>query len=515
MTDWLRAAVVLPAVLLIGCASVDYDYPKTASTHVTKDNSSYLDQRVSRAVAARPDGTSGFYPLSNGIDALGARLRLANLAQRSIDVQYYLIKWDLTGRQFFWELLQAADRGVRVRLMIDDMFTSGYDRRLMALEAHPNFEVRVFNPFNRGPVGRSLGAVTRIGQINRRMHNKSFTIDNQVTVIGGRNIADEYFGAGAESAFGDLDVMAIGPVVQDVSTMFDLYWAHRASLPAPAFLSELENPQAALQLLRDELAAHENQLLLTPYAEAVKERLIDMIEVDGILPAWSTYKLIYDSPDKGIKGRASPEQLITAPILRSLATAEKEELIVSPYFVPLRTFTDALVAGEAKGIDIRVITNSLAANNQKTVHGGYAPYRKELLRGGVELFEVRPDLRVAGAEYVPGDSKRATLHTKAYILDRREVFIGSFNFDPRSSRINTEMGVLIHNPELAGIFLEGIERALDASVWKLSLDDRGKIIWTGTEPNGESLVHRREPKTNWWQRFMAGVYRALPIRSQL
>jgi putative cardiolipin synthase len=243
--------------------------------------------------------------------------------------------------------------------------------------------------------------------------------------------------------------------------------------------------------------------------------MLRMLDLDQYQMTWSEYALIYDPPDKGIKGQAAPDDFITRPILQSLAAGEREVLIVSPYFVPRKQFTAALINAVDRGIDVKVATNSLAANNQKTVHGGYAPYRKPLLRGGVQLFEVRPDARVAGTEYVPGDARRATLHTKGYVVDRQQVFIGSFNFDPRSANINTEMGVLISDPALAGELARRFELYVTQSAWALSLDEAGGIVWTGTGPDGAAEQYHSEPMTNWWQRFMAGIYRMLPIRSQL
>ena len=214
-----RASLILAVMFLCGCATVDFDYPKPASDALTDTDDTYLGQRLAGLADQHP-GESGFFPLGNGIDALAARLLLARRAERSIDAQYYLIKNDITGNAFIHALLQAADRGVRVRLLVDDMFTGGYDAGMAGLDTHPNFEIRIFNPFARRSA-RFMDGLTSFSRINRRMHNKSFTVDNQITIIGGRNIADEYFGAREDAKFGDLDVVGIGPVVQDVSDMFD------------------------------------------------------------------------------------------------------------------------------------------------------------------------------------------------------------------------------------------------------------------------------------------------------
>jgi len=398
--------------------------------------------------------------------------------------------------------------------LLDDMFTQGADSALLALDSHPNFDIRVYNPFHRGILGRNLGAVASLKRINRRMHNKSFTLDNQVTIIGGRNIADEYFGAREDAAFGDLDVIAMGPIVQEVSNMFDTYWRHETALPVAAFIKPLKNPQAELEQLRATLNENADQISGTPYAEAVLATAFLEVENEPDSFRWAPYKFIYDTPDKGIKGRAEGVALITAALEESLSAVEQELTIISPYFVPEKDWREALVEAEQAGIKISIITNSLAANNQKMVHGGYAPSRKPLLKAGVSIYEVRPDAHIPGVEYVDSDEARATLHMKAYLVDRREIFVGSFNFDPRSAYLNTEMGVLIDEPILGAEMAQKLSESLLADTWQLSLDERNNLRWTGLR-DGESVEYDKEPMTNWWQRFMAGFYRMLPIRSQL
>ncbi len=510
----MKLTPILCLCLLAGCAAVDYEHPKPASVFIPASETSVLDSGISDALAGRDESHSGFVVLSDGIDALAARLRLAEEAARSIDVQYYLIKRDQTGLAFLSALLAAADRGVRVRLLIDDMFNSGFDRGMAALDSHPNFEIRVFNPFNRGVLGKPLGAIANFPRINRRMHNKTFTVDSRIAIIGGRNIADEYFGARRDSAFGDLDVMGIGPIVDDLNVMFDGYWAHPTAVALSGFLPPLDDAEVALSELRAMLEANTRRLEKTPYADAVIERAYREIESDEDEMIWADYTLIYDTPDKGIRNRADVAEMIVTPLAKSLATVEKELVIISPYFVPTRELRDGIIRAAEGGIDVAVITNSLAANNQKTVHGGYAPARKPLLRAGVRLIEVRPDATVSGTEFVDASEARSTLHMKAYIVDRREVFIGSFNFDPRSMNINTEMGVIIKDPKLGSDIVEGLEAALPRAVWEVQLRDDNNLVWSGLE-DGVVRTEAREPMTSWWERFKAGIYRILPIRSQL
>ena len=508
----LSIAVVLLGIG--GCASIDFDYPRSESYALTDTDDTYLGREISDADLDYPTDQSGFHTLSDGVDALAARLLLAARAERSIDVQYYLIKNDIVGRAFILALLDAADRGVRVRVLLDDMFTKGYDVGMAALHSHPNFEIRIYNPFKRGATGKAGSAFTDFGRINRRMHNKTFTIDNKITLIGGRNIADEYFGAREDSAFGDLDVLAIGPVVQDVSSMFDLYWNHETALPAPAFVKELDDPEAELDAVRQQLRDANDEIRQSRYANAVTARAYDYMAEDETIFNWAPYKLVYDSPDKGIKGKASDESLITAPLAEALRAAENEAIIISPYFVPLKSGIEGLSGLQARGVDVTIITNSLAANNQFTVHSGYKPARKPLLKNGITLYEVRPDATVSGTEFIDASGATSTLHTKAFVVDRKAVFIGSFNFDPRSANLNTELGVIIYDPELGQFFAREVEAKIRDAAYEVFLDPNERVRWRGWE-DGQEVVYKKEPETSWWDRFKVGFVGLFPIKSQL
>lgn len=510
-----KISTILPlAALLAGCAGIDFDYPRTASTVLAGTEDTYYGQQFAGLVTSKAEGESGFHPLSDGIDALAARLLLASRAERSIDLQYYLIKPDVTGQAFIDALLQAADRGVRVRLLLDDVFTGGYDSEMAALDFHPNIEIRIFNPFYRGLAGRARSGLTNFGRINRRMHNKSFTVDNQITIVGGRNIADEYFGARKDAKFSDLDVLGIGPVVADVSEMFDTYWAHETALPIPAFVETPKDPGAVLERIRRGLDDARENIVNTDYAQAVREQFVEYIHTDNSIFYWAPYELVYDSPDKGIKSKSKAAESIVTPLTESLAAAKDEVVLLSPYFVPRKSGVEGLSELQESGVDVTIITNSLAANNQFAVHGGYAPSRKPLLESGIKIYEVRADADVAGAEIVAASGAKATLHTKAFLVDRKEVFIGSFNFDPRSAYINTESGVIIRSPELATLFADGVAAALAQQTYEVYLSDSGSLLWRGGR-NGKNEVLRKEPQTSWGQRFMAGLMRFMPIRGQL
>jgi putative cardiolipin synthase len=505
--------LLLLLTLLGGCATVDFDHPKPESTALSDTGTTYLGKQLNGITDSYPDGYSGFLPLADGIEALSVRLLLADRAEKSIDAQYYLLKPGIVGSAFVGSLLRAADRGVRVRLLLDDMFTDGYDAGMAGLDSHPNIEIRIFNPF-ASRSARFIDGITSFSRINRRMHNKSFTVDNQMTLIGGRNIADEYFGAKESAKFGDLDVLGIGPVVQDVSDMFDVYWKHERSAPVGAFASLPDHPAAELERQRLELAQARKNIENSQYAAAVKAQVLEDAGAGLSVFTWAPYSLAVDSPDKGIKSKAAAADSIVTTLLESLLSAQKELIIISPYFVPGKSGVEALVELQKRGIDVTVVTNSLAANNQALVHGGYAPSRKPLLRAGIKIYEIRADASVPGSQHVAADSAKTTLHTKAFVVDRQEAFIGSFNFDPRSANINTELGVIIRSPQIAVELADLIEMNTASQAFEVFLNENGKLRWRGME-NGEEIILDKEPQTSWGLRFMAGFYRFLPIRGQL
>lgn len=481
-----------------------------------ENTDTYLDTLISPVTDKATPEQSGFLPIIDGIDALALRLLLAQHAERSIDLQYYLIKDDTTGLALVKALLDAADRGVRVRVLVDDIFTRGYDAGLSALETHPNFEVRIINPFNRGALGRAYSSVTNFSRINRRMHNKSFTVDNRATIIGGRNIADEYFDAREDNNFNDLDVMAIGPIVHEVSAMFDLYWNHEQAQPVPAFIDPPTDIDAAMDTLRGRLTANITAIASSEYAEAVRKIMTDYFNPDLSGFEWAEYELVYDTPDKMISAEAAGDDMLGSILFEHLQTAESRLIIISPYFVPLDSGVDILSELQHRGVDISVITNSLATNNQLSVHSGYAPSRTPLLQNGIHLYEMKPDARVSSAEVFTGSGVTATLHAKTFLVDEQEVFIGSFNFDPRSAFINSEMGVLIYSPELAQHFSEasGASR-LEKNTYTLFLNQDGKLRWRAINSNNEEVIYDKEPGTSWFQRFKVGFIGLFPIKHQL
>jgi len=508
---YLATAVL---VTLTGCATIDFDYPRVESTTMVDTKDTHLGSVVRQLSASKPADQSGFYALQDGIDALTARLLLAERAERTIDTQYYLIKTDETSSAFIDALLKAADRGVRVRLLLDDVFTQGYDAGMAALDSHPNFEIRIFNPFHRGAAGRTWSGLTDLSRVARRMHAKSFTVDGQITILGGRNIADEYFGAHEDIKFGDLDVVGIGPISKQVSTMFDSYWNHETALPVPAFASMPDDPGSQLLSVREKLAQARERVKDTKYAGAVISTAMDFMNSDSDLFEWAPYQLVFDSPDKGIKSADSPTVDITQPLAEALQSAESEVIVLTPYFVPRKSGIEFFSQLQSRGVKVTIVTNSLAANNHAPVHGGYAPSRKLLLRNGVRIYEARPDASVPGAHLVAAEDATTTLHTKAFIVDRKKVFIGSFNFDPRSVKYNTESGVIIESELLSQYFGGLIDSELKMQAYELFLNDDGRLRWRSFE-NGEARIYKKEPEASLKQRFIAALFRLLPVKGQL
>jgi len=508
LTCWLAATSLL--AILGGCATVDFDAPKSESYAVTDTDDTWMGRRASDFIQDRA-GQSGFLIVPDAISAMAFRLHGARRAERTIDVQYYLIKADKSGLLLINELLEAADRGVRVRVLVDDILTKGHDRGMVAMDAHPNIEIRVFNPFAR----RSFRALNFLGdfrRLNRRMHNKSFTTDNQFTVIGGRNIGDEYFAGHEQANFGDLDVVCVGPVVREVSAMFDLYWNHRLAVPVNAVVDPPEDPFQEIAALRARIADALVDVNTQRY-EAVIQDLVDREKVKPEEVEWVPYRLVYDSPDKADKRLAGEAETMVPPLREAILAGQDELIIVSPYFVPTTT-VEGFRELRARDMRVRVVTNSLAANNHLAVHAGYAPARKPLLRMGVELYEIRPDASIRGTEKTGMAESGGTLHAKFFIVDREELFIGTFNWDPRSKNLNTEMGIILESPRLAGALAEIVDRDIPHRAYTVTLDDRGKLRWT-TITDGREVVYTKDPETTWWQRFKVGVYRMLPIRGQL
>jgi len=507
-------AAVISIALLTGCASVDFDHPREESRALTDTDETSLGTQLRELELSDSAEESGFFLLRDGMDSLAMRLGLVQRAERSIDIQVYEFFVDISGYAWLYRLLEAADRGVRVRLLLDDVNTSGYDAGMAGLDSHPNIEIRIFNPFNRGALGRTGGALANFGRINRRMHNKTFIVDNKVAVIGGRNMGDEYYNANEDARFSDLDAFCVGTVVAEASAMFDEYWNHDVVLPLAAFVKMPDDPAEELERVRRESAAAHDAALDTSYAAAVRDQELAFADLGANRLTWVPYTLIYDSPDKGVQSRKDEAELLKTPLLNVLNAAQFELIVVTPFFVPRKSGIEWLSGLEERGVQVTVVTNSLASQSQVVVQGGYAPARKPLLKAGVQLHELCPDEVESGTASVDQDDRIVSLHTKAFVIDRKVLFVGSFNFDPRSSYLNTESGIILQSEELAQEFAEAVEAALARRTYEVYLNENGKLRWR-YEKDGQEVVFDEEPQTNWGRRFKADFYRLLPIRGNL
>jgi cardiolipin synthase C len=514
---WIQRCGILSLMLSLGaCGGLPKGGERAPSTAAKGNGGTALAAAVRLRVAAHP-GQSGLHALPDGRDALVARLALADAAQRSLDVQYFIWNKDLAGKVLLEHLFRAADRGVRVRLLLDDLGTMPSDATLLAIDSHPNIEVRMFNPVAlRSP--RLLGMIADLVRINKRMHNKSFTADGQVAIVGGRNIGDEYFGANEAMNFADLDVVVIGPVVREVSDEFDLYWNHQASIPIAA-LSRQNTTSEEFAAKRATLTAFNTTAEYSAYAESVRDsEFARQLKNHAVSYSWGRATIVSDHPDKVLTSAAKTETHL-APKLRQVVDATKRELfLVSPYFVPGKKGVELLAGVRQRGARVVLITNSLASTDGVPVHSKYQLYRKPLLRTGVELYEIKPTAgalqeRRPGSFRGPSGSGSAGLHAKTFAFDRRIGFIGSYNLDPRSSKLNTEMGVLFDCPPLAKRLPETTERDLDRNAYRVELAGH-RLVWV-TREGDKQVRYNSEPEAGLWKRIKAQVLSWLPIEDLL
>lgn len=499
---------LLLATLLCGCTSLDIN--REPSQALPAEQSTF--GRSVQAQAALHEGRSGFRLLSDSTEAFTARAELIRNAQSSLDLQYYIVHDGISTRMLVDELLKAADRGVRVRILLDDTTSDGQEQTIATLAAHPNIQIRLFNPLHLGRatgVTRSLGRLFNLSLQHRRMHNKLWLADNSMAIVGGRNLGDEYFDAEPNLNFTDIDLLGVGPVAEQLGHSFDQYWNSALSKPIEQFMSRRPAAQdlaeSRLRLQASLEQTHkENQALYQQLTTYKTQPRLDTWRSQLI---WAWNQALWDAPSKVLaRDEPDPQLLLTTQLGPELTGVRKELIMISAYFVPGQPGLVYLTSRADAGVSVSLLTNSLEATDVPAVHGGYAPYRKALLQHGVRLFELRRQPGDDGSSphlfysksYGESDS---SLHSKAIIFDRQKSFIGSFNFDPRSVLWNTEVGVLVDSPELAGqvreLALQGMAPTLS---YQARLED-GRLVWT-TEDNGQLHDLDREPGS-WWRRFNA------------
>ena len=447
----------------------------------------------------------GLYRLDSGADALSARVGLIDRAEKTIDIQSYLIKDDLAGNLVGFHLAEAADRGVRVRLLMDDALTDDVDSGLLSLDEHDNIEVRVFNPFPRRR-SRFISLLANFNILNRRMHNKSFTVDNQVTIVGGRNIADEYYQAGGKTEFLDEDMLAIGHVVDEVSNGFDEYWNSPEAIPMAAFDRMVAHSHVSEAAAEARRVIEENRE--HSFIADIDGRLIDRLLDSTLELVAAEAEIVQDMPEK-VRNLVRRSPSVTSEYLTEMVSAANRELVViSPYFVPQKQGVDFFGALVKKGVRVTIVTNSLASTNHASVHAVYARYRKPLLQQGIELYELRPRL-----QSMPSDATQ-TLHSKVAVVDRKKLFVGSFNLDPRSLYLNTEMGIATTSEVLAGQMASSIFATLPEFAYKLRLSKKNRLQWILSAGDVEETI-TTEPQTSLWRRFRTKLMSLLPIEEQM
>ncbi len=510
MKPWIILVQVCCTLALTACAAKTRVYEKTVTVSQPARPNSSLGQAAKR-LGDPKDGRSGVKLITDGEEALVSRLLLAAAAEQTIDAQYYLLHNDPTGHLFAASLLRAADRGVRIRLLLDDMDTSSYDAMTAALDNHENIEIRLFNPFWRDQ-SLLFAGLTDFKRINRRMHNKSMTVDNLFTIVGGRNIGAEYFLARKEMNYADLDVLAAGAVVNEVSQSFDAYWNSKFAVPARVVVGEPED--FSLSDARDRLNDLVEEAKETRYGSALRKSAQEDFGNGALKLDWVPARLYADPPSKAA-GLDNSGPILASQLLPYFEGASSEVSIISAYFVPRNNGVKWMTELEQRGVDVKVVTNSLRSNDVAPVYAHYAKKRRALLRGGVELYELRPDAYQVQRRGINWAQSRSGLHSKAFAIDDRYLFVGSFNWDPRSVNINTEMGILIDSPAVTVQTMGSLDQALPVFTYNVTLENDGQLVWRTRNEDGKVLEYSSEPTGSAWDHIVAGFLSILPIGSQL
>ncbi|UUX96210.1 phosphatidylserine/phosphatidylglycerophosphate/cardiolipin synthase family protein [Aquabacterium sp. J223] len=514
---WRLAARVLPAGALLmsalaplgGCASLPPPGPRTVSRALDDPPSTTLGRRVAAAQPA--PGLSGFRLVPSGQDALAVLVSLADQAQRTLDLQYYLVHNEPSTRSLLQHVRAAADRGVRVRLLVDDLNTAGNDEAFRRLTEHPRIEVRLFNPLPAGrfsTITRVMASLREVDRINRRMHNKMFVADNALAFMGGRNLGDAYFLQSDSANFVDLDVVVAGPAVQALSRSFDRYWNSPLAYPVQVLVPQAKRPDDAAATVPPPVPPSDDARPSAPtaappvaldgsapplgaQAQAQSPVAADLAPGAPLRLQWASARLLADSPQKieqAVDG-AEPDAQMFDDVTALLQSARREVLIVSPYLVPGTRGMALFKSLRERGVRVRVLTSSLASTDAPVVHIGYSRYRAPMLDLGIELHELRnrlgPDRRLGSF----GQSE-ARLHAKAVVVDGRHVLIGSMNLDPRSMDLNSEIGLLLNSPPLAAELTRLVDGVLAGSSLQVRRDDQGRLRWEGRIDGGPVVLHR-------------------------
>ncbi len=505
------------------------NYPKTSSAALPDPENTRLGARFD-AAARLQGGHSGYRILSVGVDGFLVRSQLIDAAQRTLDLQYFIFRGDETGRLITDALLRAADRGVRVRVLVDDGDTVAGDEQIIALDGHPNVEVRIFNPFayrGHNKLRRAWEFMLHASRLDYRMHNKLLVADNAVALIGGRNIGNQYFQLDPDSQFADDDVFAAGPIAAQLSTTFDEFWNSVFAIPATALGPRV----TTLTQRRSQAAERTEQHLKTLKSDGIDyaARLASGEPYAGLISGrlplvWAQAHVMSDSPDKkNVESGARRGRRMAPSVVDVAREAQSELLMVTPYLVPADDEWRLLLELRRRHVRVRILTNSLESTPDVIAQSGYLNYRIPLLKDGVELHELRTLLgntRGSGQTKAVSRYGNYSLHAKLYVFDRQKLFIGSMNLDQRSRHLNTEIGLIIDSPELALQTATRFERMIQpanayAVEWRVkSPGDASHLVWDTME-NGKDIEYTQEPERSHWQRLKQTLLSWLPIAAEL
>ena len=511
--------IVLGIIALGGCTTLDLKVERTPSAALSTSESE--STRLSQAWAATaPDDASlsAFRLLPNNLEAFAARVAMIDASERTLDLQYYIFRPDDTGLLLVDRMVAAADRGVRIRLLVDDLCTHGFEEKLLAFDSHPNIELRIFNPWTQrgNKVARGLEFLFK-SRLNHRMHNKLFIADGIVAILGGRNLADEYFSLNPEYDFRDLDVAVAGPVLRDANRLFDEFWNGPDAIPI-AGLKAKPTPDSTLVAARTQLNEHRERMKTSAYAEAVRStEFVQQLKTKSMAWLFAPGRIVGDSAEKTTRADDPQWNRSLADETKDVFfSAKTEMLICSPYFVPGKKLTQRLCDISASGARVRILTNSQASTDVPFVYDAYAKHRKKLLRSGIDVFEIRVHGANAKEQKREFGSEVSSLHAKTFVIDEQRTYIGSLNLDPRSVVINTEIGVLVESPELAKSVGRSIAALMEPEwSYRVTLSPDGKTRWVSEDDDGSLVEFDHEPDTSWWDRFIDDLLGLLPIEKQI
>ncbi|TXJ06068.1 MAG: phospholipase D family protein [Acinetobacter sp.] len=517
-----RICVFCTICSLYACSTLPQRQPNIPTSYSTDIDTrdTYLASMFEPLKQQHPQLT-GFHVLYDPHQALITRLQLINRAEKTLDLQYYIWENDKVGVLALEALVHAADRGVRVRLLIDDNNSKDLQSAYVALAQHPNIQIRVFNPYKFRKF-RALDILLDFNRITRRMHNKTFIADHEVGLIGGRNMSNQYYNVGENFQFSDMDVVLVGQVVDDISQSFDEYWNHDYAYPIQ-HLMQHQAQRLSYQHLRQQLEQNWFKNNVEDYLSILSSSLsFDTWFNQNLSLQWVNAIVVKDSADK-INRHTPQEQHLNFQLANILNHPEYSVDLVSAYFVPNDNDIDLMQQLTLQGTDIRVLTNSFQANDVPIVHAFYAKHRQTLLKHDIEIYEFLPILSTPTtfSEQIQhftsrknSDRSRSSLHAKFMALDNKQVFIGSFNFDQRSAYLNTEIGVVLDSPQLATAIHQNMNQNLLKYAYKVELDYHGKLIWK-TQVNDELKIYHQEPDLKWWQKLGLKLITLLPIEKQM